>query len=330
MINATRKRWRLAIVVFIVILIASIGSYAYYVYDQLFTRIYGPLTEEDISPLINIRSTTQPTKSSQKTEVTKPIMEPFTMLLIGVDSRGERHSRSDSMFLAAVHPEQKRLALIPIPRDLYVLVQGRGMEKVNHAMFYGGVPLLKQTIEDYFNIPIQRYVTIDFEGFRKIIDEIGGIQIDVKKRMRYYDPADGTNINLKKGVQILDGEDALHYARYRRSNIARDDTDEERSARQIELIKAIIEQGKEKASIFRVFSFLDIAGDHIKTNFTKKEIETLLPIYRSFSNEQIETTAIVGEGTRLPYGKLNLFFYVVSEEEKERVLTYIQHILQSK
>ncbi len=322
--RSVKKKWITIVGIFLV-LIGSLGTYAFYQYQQLFNRMYSPLSDEKSPKIIGIGSATN--SISPKTEATKIIIQPFTMLLIGVDTRGEKQSRSDSMFLAVVNPGRQTLTLVPIPRDIYVKVSGYGMEKMNHAMFYGGVTLLKQTIENFFDLQIQRYVTVDFEGFKRLVDEIGGVEVDVKKRMRYYDPADGTDINLYKGIQKLDGKKALDYARYRRSNIGRDDSDDERSARQIELIKAIMEQGKEKLSIFRIFSFFDIAGDHIKTDLTKKEIERLVPVYKGFSVDQLRNTTIEGDGKRLPYGKLHLFFYVVSDLEKERIKEYIREAL---
>lgn len=320
----SKKKWIMISISAVIVLIGTVGVYAYYEYNQLFNRIYSPLDEETIPLHIGYGSATNPTPQQEETPKT---IQPFTMLLIGIDTRGEEQSRSDSMFLAAVNPSKQSLTLVPITRDIYVDVPGHGMEKMNHAMFYGGVPLLKKTVENFFDIPIQRYVTVDFEGFKRLVDEIGGVEIDVKKRMKYYDPSDGTNINLKQGLQKLDGENALYYARYRRSHIGRDDTDEERSARQIELIKAIIEQGKDKFSIFRIFSFFDIAGDHIKTDLTKKEIEKLVPMYKSFSPDLINSTTIAGEGKRLPYGNLHLYFYVVSDQEKGRIREFIKDAL---
>lgn len=320
----SKKKWIMISISAVIVLIGTVGVYAYYEYNQLFNRIYSPLDEETIPLQIGYGSAANPTPQQEETPKT---IQPFTMLLIGIDTRGEEQSRSDSMFLAAVNPGKQSLTLVPITRDIYVDVPGHGMEKMNHAMFYGGVPLLKKTVENFFDIPIQRYVTVDFEGFKRLVDEIGGVEIDVKKRMKYYDPSDGTNINLKQGLQKLDGENALYYARYRRSHIGRDDTDEERSARQIELIKAIIEQGKDKFSIFRIFSFFDIAGDHIKTDLTKKEIEKLVPMYKSFSPDLINSTTIAGEGKRLPYGNLHLYFYVVSDQEKGRIREFIKDAL---
>lgn len=335
--GSSKRKWIIIISTIVLLLSGSVISYGYYQYNQLFKRIYSPLDEEYVPPVLGMGSASNSesnklnvTPLTEKKAIEKPkILAPFTMLLIGIDTRGEEQSRSDSMFYAVVNPQKQSLTLIPITRDIYVNVPGHGMEKMNHAMFLGGVPLLKLTLENFMGVPIQRYVTVDFEGFRRMVDEIGGVEIDVKKRMKYRDPTDGTNINLKKGLQRLDGKNALYYARYRKSDIGRDDTDEERSARQIELIKAILQQGKEKFSIFRVFSFMDIAGDHIKTNLNQKEIEQLVPIYKNFSVDQIQSTTIAGVGKRMPYGKYRLYFYVVSEKEKERIKSVINEALKA-
>lgn len=328
--NGSRiKKWLVLTLTALLLLIGSVGGYAYYKYQQLFERIYEPLQEDESV------TNPQPSPMFYKPPIIidnpnpSTILDPFTMLLVGVDTRGEKNSRSDSMFLAVINPERKSLSFIPIPRDMYVQVENHGAEKLNHTMFYGGISLLKKTIEQTFDIHIHRYMTVDFEGFKRLVDEIGGVEIEVKKRMKYTDPTDDTYIDLKKGLQILDGEKALHYARYRKSDIGRDDSDEERSERQYELIKAIIEQGKEKVSIFNIFSFLEIVGDHVKTDLTKDEIQLLVMTYRDFSPEKIEKTTIKGVDKRLPYGEYLLYFYIVDDDEITRVREYIEEKLKT-
>lgn len=327
--GARMKKWIVLTFSAIFLVLGSVGGYAYYKYQQLFQRIYEPLQEENTTNSSYIPKTLSSPPILSQNPGPSNIVEPFTMLLVGVDTRGEENSRSDSMLLAVINPDRKSLSLIPIPRDMYVQVENHGAEKLNHTMFYGGIPLLKKTIEQTFGIHIHRYMTVDFEGFKRLVDEIGGVEIEVKKRMKYTDPTDDTFIDLKKGVQVLDGEKALYYARYRKSDFGRDDSDEERSERQIELIKAIIEQGKDKVSVFKIFSFFDIAGDHIKTDLTKDEIQLLLLTYRDFSPDQIEKTTIQGVDKRLPYGKYLLYFYLVDDEEIARIREFIEERLKT-
>jgi LCP family protein required for cell wall assembly len=328
MVGAKKKKWLLIIFTGIALLSLSVVAYAMYQYNQLFNRIYHPLEEEPEQLPIGTGSAANPNlHSTPNQEEQKEVLKPFTLLVMGIDSRGEEHSRSDTMLYTVVNPNSQKVAIVPIVRDIRVEIPGHGMQKMNHSMFLGGVPLVKKTVENFVGIPVQRYITVDFEGFKRVIDEIGGIRINVKKRMKYTDPTDETYIDLKKGWQTLNGQNALYYARYRKSDIGRDDTDEERSDRQIEVIKAVFEQGKDKLSVFNIFSLMNIAGDHIKTDLSKKEIEMLIKNFHHFSADQVISTHIAGEGKRYPYGKYRLYFLDVNDAERQRIKEFLKNAL---
>jgi LCP family protein required for cell wall assembly len=322
-----KQKWIVGVLTGIILISLSALAYGVYEYNQFFSRIYEPIDNDHDrdSDLLPIGSGEAIGNGNEKENK----MKPFTLMILGVDSRGEKKSRSDTIILSVVNPQTKKVTLISIPRDTRVEVPNHGYEKMNHTMFLGGVPMVDETLESFFGIPVQRYVTVDFEGFRRIVDELGGIEIDVKKRMRYRDPTDGTDINLKPGLQTLNGEDALDYARYRKSDIGRDDTDFERIARQQEVIRAIAAKAKEEVSIFNIFTFMDIVGDHVKTDLTKKEIEMLVKEFQGVSGDIIESINLAGEDKYLPYGEYKLYFYVVSDEERERVKGLLEQAMET-
>lgn len=261
-------------------------------------------------------------------DVAKKEMNPMLMMILGVDSRGEKQSRSDTLMVAAINPEKEAALLMSIPRDTYAFVKDVGYTKFNHSMFYGGPPLVEDTIEGFLDLHVDRYVTIDFEGFSQLVDELGGVEVDIEKRMKYSDPSDGTKIDLHPGEQTLMGEDALGYARYRLSDIGAADSDMERIERQQEVIRGIIDKGNNFTSIFKVFSLMDILGEHIKTDLSKEEINNLIKIYRDFDSEKLETINLDGKGTRKEVEGLNLWVYYVKDDEKERVKELIETFLE--
>lgn len=163
-----------------------------------------------------------------------------TILLIGSDRRwsGGNGARSDTIMLARVEPSRHRIALLSIPRDLYVSIPGHGHDRINMAFNYGGERLLTRVVRDTFGVRIDHFVEIDFHGFKNVISDLGGVYLPVDQR--YFNRNVGTaetnysNIDLLPGYQKLDAKQALAFARYRHA-----DNDFVRAARQQLLLRVI-------------------------------------------------------------------------------------------
>ena len=153
------------------------------------------------------------------------------LLILGLDRRPDQGTvvRSDTTVLATVYPPGPRIALLSIPRDLYVEIPGYGPSRINAAHFWGenecagcGPGLAVQTVAQNFGVPVHGYVRVDFDGFRAIVDGVGGIDVVVEERIvdDAYPTADyGTmRIEIPAGPQHMDGETALRYARSRHSS----------------------------------------------------------------------------------------------------------------
>jgi polyisoprenyl-teichoic acid--peptidoglycan teichoic acid transferase len=163
-----------------------------------------------------------------------------TILLVGSDHRwrGGDGARSDTIMLARIQPHRDRIALLSIPRDLYVAIPGHGHDRINMAFRYGGERLLTRVVRETLGIEIDHFIEIDFHGFKDIVGDLGGVWFPVDRR--YYNRNIGTletnyaNIDLKPGYQKLDGDQALAFARYRH-----DDSDLVRAARQQLLLRIV-------------------------------------------------------------------------------------------
>jgi LCP family protein required for cell wall assembly len=163
-----------------------------------------------------------------------------TILLIGSDHRweGTVGARSDTIMLARIQPDRHRIALLSIPRDLYVDIPGHGHDRINMAFEYGGERLLTRVVRDTLGVEIDHFVEVDFRGFKDLVDDVGGIWFPVDQR--YFNQNVGTaatnyaNIDLQPGYQRLDGDQALAFARYRH-----DDSDFVRAARQQLLLRVV-------------------------------------------------------------------------------------------
>ncbi|MBC7324022.1 MAG: LCP family protein, partial [Moorella sp. (in: Bacteria)] len=194
--------------------------------------------------------------------------KPQTILLIGVDRRNPGEpARSDTIILAALDPSQPRVDLLSIPRDTRVKIPGYGFDKINAAHAYGGPGLLMATINDFLGTHIEKYVEVDFQGFEKIIDILGGVDIEVDKRMYY--PEEG--INLYPGFQHLNGYNALAFVRYRNDP----EGDVTRVGRQQKFLQALIDQTLRLATVPKIPKLINEIIKEIDTNLTLKEILSL-------------------------------------------------------
>lgn len=149
-----------------------------------------------------------------------------TIMIMGVDERDDDVGRSDTLMVATLDPKKDQAALMSVPRDTRVKIKGHGWDKINAAYAYGsakggpeaGEKLAQRTVEDFLGVNMDHYVVVNIQAFQKIIDAIGGIDIDVEKRMYYEDPWDddgGLIIDLQPGMQHMDGKTAVTYVRYR-------------------------------------------------------------------------------------------------------------------
>jgi LCP family protein required for cell wall assembly len=172
-----------------------------------------------------------------------------TLLVMGVDYRdweaGAGAPRSDTMLLATIDPITMQAGMLSIPRDLWVEISGFGFNRINTAFRFGetyhlpggGPELATDTVEDLIGVPINYYAVIQFHAFERMIDEIGGIDVEVSQRIRIA-PIDGKSRYLDPGIHHLDGPDALAYARVRKG--AGDDFG--RAERQQQVAMAVLDQ----------------------------------------------------------------------------------------
>ena len=160
------------------------------------------------------------------------------VMIMGVDRRADDVGRSDTLMVAAVDVDASKAALLSIPRDTRVAIEGNGFDKINHAYAFGGHSLTQKTVENLLGVKMDHYILVDTRSFERIIDAIGGVDLNVEKRMYYEDPWDdngGLVIDLYPGEQHLDGERAIQYVRYRDG-----EGDIGRVGRQQKFVKAVL------------------------------------------------------------------------------------------
>ncbi|MGD9551914.1 MAG: LCP family protein [Candidatus Caldatribacteriota bacterium] len=241
----------------------------------------------------------------------------LNILAVGTDSL-EARGRADSILVLSVSPKTKDTILFSIPRDLRVMIPERGMDKINHAFAYGGVDLLKKTVEDLIGLPIHYYGVVDFEGFKYVIDALGGIDIYVEKDMYYIDRAGSVKINLHKGQQVLDGEKALEYVRFRSDSLG----DLGRIQRQQKLINAVIDKILNVDNLTKIPNIVSSLPDYINTNMGSSDIISLARLMKDIDREKIWIETIKGEPQYI--GGVS-YLVVDTQEVKDRVNYLIEN-----
>lgn len=216
------------------------------------------------------------------------------ILVLGVDRRSGDTGRSDTLFVTMLDTSRNQAALLSIPRDTLVSIPGYGWDKVNHAYAYGGHELSRKTVENFLGIPISNYVLVDFQGFIKLVDAIGGVDIDVEKSMQYTDPYDGENglvINLQPGKQHMDGTTAIQYVRYRD-----EEGDIGRVARQQKFMKAVFAKLRSASLLTRAPEIAHTLYQSIDTDLSAGDLASLLVTFAKnvSGTSQLETAMVQG------------------------------------
>ena len=192
------------------------------------------------------------------------------IVVMGCDTRKDDAGRSDTLFVVMLDKNKKNAALLSVPRDTRVKIKGHGWDKINAAFAYGGQKLTRETVQDFLGIKLHNYVVVDFQGFKDLVDVIGGVDINVEKRMYYYDPYDGFEIDLRPGMQHMDGKTAMQYVRYRD-----EDGDIGRIRRQQKFIMALYKQIASKNIITKIPGVSKQIMSMIKTDLSLKEMAEL-------------------------------------------------------
>lgn len=201
-------------------------------------------------------------------EVALQQKEPFSVLLLGIDERDYDRGRSDTIIVLTVNPHNGSTKMLSVPRDTYTEIVGYGtMDKINHAYAFGGTEMAMASVENLLRIPIDYVIQINMEGFKEIVDAIGGVPVQNNLSFGQF-PA---------GEIHLDGEEALEYVRMRkqdpRGEFGRQD-------RQKQVVRSMLEQGISLTGLLNYRSIMNSLGSNVRTNMTLAEIRDMHKNYR--------------------------------------------------
>lgn len=262
-------------------------------FANLDSDVYSALEEKT-----KILYTKEQKVKTENTSTGTTIENPFTVLIMGVDSENENLEGStfngDALMLLTFNPTTLNTTILSIPRDSYVPIacfSGKKKSKITHAAFYGA-DCMMQTISDFLDIKIDYYVKINFKGVVKLIDQLGGVEVDVPYSFCEQDSNRrfGKNtIYVKKGLQTLNGEQALALSRNRKSNSSRCSkewteglrNDFVRGQNQQLVLRATLNKLKEINSLDTLYSLLNSISNSMETNMKTSEMLSLYNIGKS-------------------------------------------------
>ncbi|RHW37238.1 LytR family transcriptional regulator [Neobacillus notoginsengisoli] len=290
-----KKSWLKILFISLLIVFLAVGTYAFTVYRSL-TKAVGTMhqpIDRDKSP-------------KRDEEITFGKQDPFSVLMLGVDEREGDRGRSDSMIVLTVNQKQGSMKMLSIPRDTRTEIVGRGKEdKINHAYAFGGVEMSIDTVEQFLDIPIDYYVQINMEGFKDIVDAVGGIKLN-----NSFEFSSGGE-SFPKGEVNLNGDSALAFARMRYEDPRGDFG---RQNRQRDIIQAVITRG---ASFQNLANFGDIfgaLGKNVRTNLTFEEMVGIQKNYKA-AGKNVQQLELKGSGKLMN----KIYYFLVPENEQQMI-----------
>ncbi|MEW8968040.1 LCP family glycopolymer transferase [Exiguobacterium alkaliphilum] len=293
----TRTPWKVILIALGIVLVLGGAAFGYFVFKA-------NETAENTNDALD-----RGDKSERRDDSIDLTKDHFSVLLAGVDGGALlEEGRTDSLMVATFNKESRQVTLVSIPRDAYVDIvttDGEFKDKINHAYAYGGIDTTIATVENLFDIPIDYYATINFDGIEDLVDAVGGVEVDV------LIPISGRatgNVELEPGVQTLNGKEALAYARMRKDD---PEGDVGRAKRQQQVLEAIINEATTINSFAKLNRIMNAVGNNIRTNMTLAEASQLQPYTKSLRSFNQETL----KGGDLTIG--GVYYYEIDEADLE-------------
>jgi polyisoprenyl-teichoic acid--peptidoglycan teichoic acid transferase len=257
----------------------------------------------------------QPIEREITRDVDMERKQPLSFLMLGIDAQSTDKGRSDTLMVITVNPNTKSMKMLSIPRDTRTEIIGRGtIEKINHAYAHGGPEMAIPTVENFLDIPIDYYLTVNMSGFKDIVDAVGGVTVD-----NPFAFTDG-GFTFNEGEIHIDGTQALAYSRMRKQDKR---GDHGRNDRQRQIMHAVIKEGAQMSSVTKMEEILSAIGTNVKTDMDFAKMKKLQANY-SEARQNSEELTISGSGATID----KTWYYIVPEEERLRVSNLLKEHLE--
>jgi len=315
------KVFSIALVCFL--LAAGAGIYTY-------SKIYVPSEEE--SDLVDDSEDAKDNDEAIVEEPKDPLQKAIAsskrvnFLLMGMEG-----ARSDTMIFVSFDPKEKKVDMISIPRDTYYHTEGYDLadqRKINAVYGRSKTEGSKKAVEEILGqVPVHHYIMVDYKGVEKIVDSIGGVEVNVPFHMQYYDPTDNPplRIDIPKGKQVLNGEQAVKFLRFRHNNdmtVGYPDGDLGRIRAQQEFLKSAIK----KSLSLKLVNVVSTAFDYVKTDVKLSEALSYAVSVIGIDMDDISMTTLPGKAEDRTYGKLRLSYFIHDPEKIRELMMDIYDV----
>lgn len=251
--------------------------------------------------------------------------DDLTFLLLGIDAKDvmtSKGTRSDTMMLCKVNKSTGEVSILSIPRDTKAYIRGRkNEEKITHAHAYGGPDLSVKAVKDLLGIDVEYYVKVDYNIVKEFVELVGGVEVDIPMDMVYTDSVADPPlyINLSKGYQTLDGDQALQFLRFRKGDPGYPDLPEGDLGRiksQQEFIKAAINKVLRPSNIGKIPQMAKSFYTNVDTNIPMDTILKFAMKANNFSTDKVEVATLPGESKYIG----GLSYFIIDENESESLV----------
>jgi LCP family protein required for cell wall assembly len=239
-----------------------------------------------------------------------------SILVLGLDKRTNDSGRFDTIMVGSVDVATKEIRVLSIPRDTRVEIPGTlSYDKINATMPRGGVDVAVETVEQMLNVPIDYYAVTDIDGFGRVVDRLGGVEIDVERDMHYVDRRGGLYIDLSKGVQRLDGDKALQYVRFRHEA----EGDIARIRRQQKFMRAVVHEMGRLSKMLTAPRAIGELRESIDTDLAAEDIVWLIRTLKNTSDDKIRCFTVPGSNATIGGGS----YRITDENKLEPIIEYV-------
>lgn len=276
-----------------------------------------------LSVYLKLKSTTtkmyvkdfEPPKSEFRVEkIDLEKEKPFSILLLGVDQRENDRGRSDTMIVMSINPNTNSIKMLSIPRDTRVLITGHNLDKINHSYAFGKEELAIETVQNFLHIPIDKFVKVNMEGFKDVVEALGGVEVNSDLAFTYE------GRTFIKGINEMNGVDALKFVRMRYDD---PNGDFGRQQRQRQLIEAVINKAKSPTILLSAIDTMDALGKNVRTNISYDEMKLMQKKYGKVMTKIDQLSLKKSHGERIN----NIYYSIPNETEiKEIEQIFKQHL----
>jgi len=292
--NKPKRTWLKVTLIVVAVLVLSVGGYVLSIYNNAKSTVNDKMHEAV--------DTIDTSVTKKKVAAT----EQLNILLLGIDAQSGESGRSDALMVLSLDPKNDKMQLISIPRDTRTYIVGKDFDdKINHAYAFGGPDMSIATVENFLDIELDYYVSMNMKGFKELVDQLGTITV-------YNDIAwsDGT-YDFGFGPTEMDGDKTMSFVRMRKQD---PEGDFGRTKRQRQVVQGIVNQGATVGSVTKINGLIDVLGNNMATNLDFDDMKDLLADYRN-TVKKFEDYQMKGTGTNID----GIYYLLVEEDEVQKV-----------